>query len=386
MRKNKMKLIATLLAASLIAASFTGCAKSDTDTENKPTPPAWESFPEGTFPGETLPGEGLPEDMGDSALAFRPSELGLLSSEEYDFPYIGMRAALPKTLRDLMDSRDVILMTKEEYTTDAHVKYAALSLYSLTEEQKNEVVTAFDPQVWEAGLAKIGVLGVYHKDSISELDSLTGCTVHKELGKSTDGTYVYYLSTFTEADEALVKEFEKTEVTITEMLELDFFMGKTAFSEARIDASHIGDFKTTDINGADYTSEFFKEYDLTLVNVFTTWCSACLDEMPELEKLKNEMAAKGVGVVGIVHDTVNDGVVNEEAIETAKLFMEKAKLTLPLLLPDETLMNGRLQGIDGVPETFFVDRDGNIVGETYIGAKTFEEWKEIVEKELEALK
>ena len=33
-------------------------------------------------------------------------------------------------------------------------------------------------------------------------------------------------------------------------------------------------------------------------------------------------------------------------------------------------------------ETFFVDKDGNIVGDTYTGSHTLDEWKEIVEKEL----
>ena len=49
-------------------------------------------------------------------------------------------------------------------------------------------------------------------------------------------------------------------------------------------------------------------------------------------------------------------------------------------------MNGRLSGIDAVPETFFVDKEGNIVGDTYVGSHGLEEWREIVEKELEGVK
>ena len=47
------------------------------------------------------------------------------------------------------------------------------------------------------------------------------------------------------------------------------------------------------------------------------------------------------------------------------------------------MMNGRLNGISAFPETFFVDKNGNIVGETYSGSHSLDEWKEIVEKELE---
>ena len=52
-------------------------------------------------------------------------------------------------------------------------------------------------------------------------------------------------------------------------------------------------------------------------------------------------------------------------------------------MPDEGYLNGRLAGIEAVPETFFVDKEGNIVGETYSGSRNFEKWKSIVEKELE---
>lgn len=33
-------------------------------------------------------------------------------------------------------------------------------------------------------------------------------------------------------------------------------------------------------------------------------------------------------------------------------------------------MNGRLSSIQAYPETFFVDKNGNITGETYSGART----------------
>jgi hypothetical protein len=66
----------------------------------------------------------------------------------------------------------------------------------------------------------------------------------------------------------------------------------------------------------------------------------------------------------------------------AGILQEKTKAEYPFLMPDTTMMNGRLQGISAFPETFFVDKDGNIVGDTYTGSHTLDEWKEIVEKEL----
>lgn len=373
----KKKLI--LFMICILLFSLTGCTKTvPTDTKS----------PESTLPEGVLP-EGLPgENPGEGdMIAFKPSEMGILSQDVYDFPYAGMTVVLTKSLRDKMDERDVMMLSDEAYTEAGTLKYAALYWYSLTEEQKNEVVTALDPVAWKDGLGKIGVLGVYHTDSLGELDTLTGCTEHKEIGKSADGAYVYYLSFADEADEALKSEVEQTEVTMKEMTPLDLSTGKTAFSEGRINASNVGDFATKDINGADYSKEFFREYELTLVNVFTTWCSPCVEEMPELEKLKTALAEQGIGVAAVVYDAVNDmGETDQSVIDTALRLQEKAGITFPLLIPDETKMNGRLQGIGGFPESFFVDRDGNIVGEAYMGTHTMEEWKEIALQELANLK
>ena len=79
------------------------------------------------------------------------------------------------------------------------------------------------------------------------------------------------------------------------------------------------------------------------------------------------------------------GNADEETIEKAKLLAEKTGASYPFLIPDAGYLNGRLAGISAVPETFFVDKEGNIAGETYSGSRSFEDWKSIVEKELEGV-
>ncbi len=71
------------------------------------------------------------------------------------------------------------------------------------------------------------------------------------------------------------------------------------------EAESVGEFSMQDIEGETYTQEMFSDYDLTMVNVFTTWCTPCVNEIPDLEKLKNEMADQGVNVVGIVLDAAD---------------------------------------------------------------------------------
>ncbi len=108
-----------------------------------------------------------------------------------------------------------------------------------------------------------------------------------------------------------------------------------------------------------------------------------LHQPKELEQQARQiMADQGVNVVGIVLDAIDaSGGANEETVEKAKLLAEQTGVTYPFLIPDETLLNGRLAGINAVPETFFVDKDGNIVGETYSGSRSLESWTEVVENE-----
>lgn len=148
----------------------------------------------------------------------------------------------------------------------------------------------------------------------------------------------------------------------------------------------LGEFTTQDVNGNEYTQDMFQDYDLTLVNIFTTWCTPCVAEMPELEKLYQQMKDQGVNVVGFVLDVLNEkGEIVQTDLECAQELVEKTGVTYPVLLPDSGYLNGRLTGIEGFPETFFVDKDGNVVGGTYQGSGGLEDWLEVVEQELAAL-
>ena len=319
---------------------------------------------------------------------FKPSETTVQAQDSYEYPFLGLNMKLPEELLKQIKEQTIAMISNEVWNDNADaIKYAYISWSEMTEEQKEAEVdkmgTAYDD--WYNSLAKVGAIGIYDEDSEKELDKITGCTEHKEIGSSSDGKYKYYLSTNKDADESLKKEVEKIDVTLTEMTP---FQQLSAFDQPQEtsnagDSTNVGKFETTGVDGKDYTEKVFSDYDLTLVNVFTTWCSPCVNEIPELEKLYEEMKEKGVGVVGVVLDTVSDDAKqNEDTVKKAGVLQEKTKASYPFLVPDSTMMNGRLNGISAFPETFFVDKEGNIVGETYSGSHTLDEWKEIVEKEL----
>ncbi len=157
-------------------------------------------------------------------------------------------------------------------------------------------------------------------------------------------------------------------------------------TQAVLDENSLGMFTTQDIYGETVTQEIFQDYDLTLVNLFATWCSPCVAEMPELAQLQKNMADQGVNVVAVVLDAVDaSGELDLKALALAQQLAAKSEAEFSFLVPDTTYFNGRLYGVQAVPESFFVDYEGKIVGETYVGARSLDEWTAIVELELASL-
>ena len=332
-------------------------------------------------------GEAVSSDL--VAGTFKPSDVTCKAQDSYEYPFLGLKLSLSKELLKQIKDQSIAMLTTEDFENQTNaVTYAYVSWSKMTEEQKNAEIqkmgTGYDD--WVAGLDRIGTIGVYDEASQKKLDEITGCTEHKELGSSSDGKYKYYLSTNKDADEKLTKELEKIKTDITEMTpyqNISVFDQPQDTSSNPEDVKSVGKFETTGIDGKTYTEKVFSDYDLTLVNVFTTWCSPCVKEIPELQELYKEMKDKASDVAGVVLDTTDEkGNQDEEAVKKAGILQEKTKAEYPFLTPDATMMNGRLQGISAFPETFFVDKDGNIVGDTYTGSHTLDEWKKIVEKEL----
>lgn len=384
---NKRRIMA-ILAASVFSAVFVNPTAVMADSDTEPTTEAGEMFyvDDDSTDGQMI----VSEDGTPLHKTVKASEMGMSSEETLDFPFMGLSAELPDELKKQMDSADVVLLTGEDWTDDFdNIKYAHLFWSKLTDEQKEEEVNMLGTgyEDWLASIERIGALGVYSTDIIDDLDTITGCDNHEELGTSSDGKFKYYLSTNSEAEKDLTDEIENIKTTLDEMMP---FNGQSAFEQpqtATSDADNVGTFETTDIDGNTYTEKVFSDYDLTLVNAFTTWCSPCVNEMPELEKLYQEMKDQGVGVVGMVLDSVSeDGTPDDSIVQKAQLLKEKTGVTYPLLIPDKGFLNGRISWLQSFPESFFVDKDGNIVSDPIMGSNTFDGWKEAVEKQLAALK
>ena len=94
-----------------------------------------------------------------------------------------------------------------------------------------------------------------------------------------------------------------------------------------------------------------------VLNFWASWCIPCKQEAPFLEEVWREQRDRGLVVVGVdAQDFKAD----------ARSFMKRFGLTYPVVYDGKGSTLGRY-GITGFPETFFVDRQGNLVGERIIG-------------------
>jgi cytochrome c biogenesis protein CcmG/thiol:disulfide interchange protein DsbE len=109
-------------------------------------------------------------------------------------------------------------------------------------------------------------------------------------------------------------------------------------------------FSLTTFSGAPVSLESLRG-KIVVLNFWASWCvPACYEEAPTLERTWREYKDKGVTVVGV-------DIQDKE--EAAREFLAKFGHSFPNA-PDP---KGRVAvdyGVYGVPETFFIDRQGRV--------------------------
>lgn len=396
MRKNQFT-GACLVTTLCLGLGLTGC-QNKVATEQKSSMAVSENADSQSL-AVSPEDAGVSVNMDSNGDSFKPADYTLPVKDEYVYEYLGLKFKLSEKIREAMKAKDIVMLD-DQSPIDQELKYGLLSFSKLTEEQKNAEVGKMGDgyEKWQESLERIGTIGMFEKSlSEEEIGKITKCDSHTKLGESKDGIYSYYLSVNSGADAETIEELKQTTVEITEkkerpengfvLSEKSDLENTMAFStDSQNVATDLSNLQTMDIDGKEFSGKDFSDYDLTMVNVFATWCSPCVQEIPDLAEIQKEMKGKGVNIVGVVTDTVDQTGENQEALEKAKLIRERSKAEYPFLIPDKSNFNGRLSGIQAFPETFFVDKKGQIVGETYSGSHNKKAWLEIIEKELAKVK
>jgi len=89
-----------------------------------------------------------------------------------------------------------------------------------------------------------------------------------------------------------------------------------------------------------------------VVNFWATYCDPCKIEMPWLADLQKKYGPQGLQVLGIVMDDPGEKTIVD--------FAKKVGINYPVLVGTDKVAD-LYGGIDGLPTTFFLDRDGKVV-------------------------
>jgi peroxiredoxin len=90
---------------------------------------------------------------------------------------------------------------------------------------------------------------------------------------------------------------------------------------------------------------------VVIVNFWASWCAECRPEMPALQRLHRDFAARGLVMIGINA---------REDTATIRHYAQELGLTFPLLVDPDGKINAAY-GVVGLPATFIIGRDGRAV-------------------------
>jgi thiol-disulfide isomerase/thioredoxin len=131
------------------------------------------------------------------------------------------------------------------------------------------------------------------------------------------------------------------------------------------------DFTLNDIRGVPISADNF-DGQTWLVNFWATWCAPCVEEMPMLSQLRQELAGTGVEFVGIALDDA----------QRATDFAVELGVDYPILVgKTEVVLAGRRYGnaTGLLPFSVLIDSNG-IIRWTHLGLLSREALKSQIEK------
>lgn len=128
------------------------------------------------------------------------------------------------------------------------------------------------------------------------------------------------------------------------------------------------DFKLKDLNGKDVSLSDYKGKKVFL-NFWASWCPPCKAEMPDIEKLYEETKDSDLVILA-----VNVGESKSEVTS----FLNDNKYSFPVLLDSDQNITNQYN-IKGIPTSFFIDKEGNIVS-SKVGGMSLDEMKSYISK------
>ena len=341
------KLLSILLAAILLLTGFSALAE-----ENAADTVSLEEF------GVTL---DLADIKGKCTNSIMLENDGVLMHDPYVALSLVVYYAIPQEMLDQIigdynqaseeDRQAYTEMLREVSTVPAYIivsdapdQAAMMDALGLSAEDGMEVIEAATRDSWHYYLVKLPVdelLAIYEAPDII------------------DETYTEEMA---RADqEAIRTEIELIQSALMEQLQTGELAEPVDPSDRLI--GQTLEFETIDLDGNVVKSaDLFKDNAVTMVNLWGTWCSNCINEMAELAQLHTRLQEKGCGIVGLEYELKPI----ETMADTARAVMTANGTTYPnTIMPQGDPI---LSQFGSFPTTLFVDSEGKILTYPIVGA------------------
>jgi peroxiredoxin len=147
--------------------------------------------------------------------------------------------------------------------------------------------------------------------------------------------------------------------------------GQLGVRSANVKDEPAPDFTLQSIDGETIRLSDFRG-KAVLLNFWATWCAPCRIEMPWFVEMQDRYAAEGLQVVGVAMDDSSPNDIEK--------FANDLRVNYPILVGEATVGNA-YGGLQFLPATFYIGRDGKVVDKVF-GLKTRNEIEEDIKKAL----
>ncbi|MFZ0745590.1 MAG: TlpA disulfide reductase family protein [Terracidiphilus sp.] len=145
------------------------------------------------------------------------------------------------------------------------------------------------------------------------------------------------------------------------------------------------DFTLPDLSGKKVSLASFKG-KAVLINFWATWCGPCKIETPWLVELQNQYASQGLEILGVstegedLKEDDKEGWAKDRA--AIEKFVQQMKVPYPMLMDGDSISRP-YGGVEELPTSFFVNRDGTVVA-AQLGLTSKEDIESNIRKALTA--
>ncbi len=131
---------------------------------------------------------------------------------------------------------------------------------------------------------------------------------------------------------------------------------ETGGSEGSLDTSNLlnlGTFESQTLEGDTLSQDILADYDLTVINIWATWCPPCIAEMADLQ-IVSESLPDNVNFFTICDDAT-------EQRELAQTILDENGCTFPVLEVSDSVDENIMRRVQSFPTTLFVNSEGYVV-------------------------